>query len=103
MLPPYEVQSVENGDVRITFDPPITRAELGIPFSFLVLQRKESQVLTTRFGRVKEVTCQASHWVAYLKTLGAPLEQINDFKETVGYQEPEPTPEPATATTAEKE
>lgn len=102
MLPPYDVQSVSDSLVRITFDPPITRAALGIPFSFLVLQRKENQVSTTRFGRVQEVTCEAGHWVSYLKTLGAPPEQINDFKETAGYQEPEPLPKPVAAT-VEKE
>ena len=94
MLPPYEAQSVENGVVRIIFDPPITKAELGIPFSFLVMQRKETQLLSNRFGRIQEVTCEASHWVSYLKTLGVPMEAINDFKETVSYQEPEPVPEP---------
>jgi hypothetical protein len=97
MLPPYEAQPVQNGVVRITFDPPITKAALGIPFSFLVMQRKETQLTATRFGRIQEITCEANHWVAYLKTLGVPIEQVNDFKEIVGYQEPEPSPEPAVA------
>ncbi len=102
MLPPYEVQSVENGIVKITFDPPITKSQLGIPFSFLVMQRKETQLRSTRFGRIQEITCEAGHWVSYLKTLGVPPEVINDFKETADYQEPESTPEPVTDLT-EKE
>lgn len=97
MLPPYEFQSIENSHVRITFDPPATRAELGLPFSYLVLQRNGNQVTTTRFGRVKEVTCEAGHWVSYLKTSNAPLEQIEDFKEAVGFQEPVSITEPAAA------
>ncbi len=102
MLPPYEVQPVENGLVRITFDPPITKAALGIPFSYLVMQRKETQLRSNRFGRIQEVTCEASHWVSYLKTLGVPLEVVNDFKETVGYQEPEPVPEPVAEAVAKE-
>ena len=97
MLPPYEFESIENSHVRITFDPPVTRAELGLPFSFLVLQRNGNQVATTRFGRVKEVICEAGHWVSYLRTSDAPLEQIEDFKEAVGYQEPVCIAEPAPA------
>lgn len=97
MLPPYEATRVDDGVVRITFDPPATKARLGIPFSFLVMQEKDTHIKATRFGRIEEVTCGASRWVSYLKTRGVPQEQIDDFKETVDYQEPEPVapvPEP---------
>jgi hypothetical protein len=102
MLPPYESKSVEIGFVTNSFDSPITKAELGIPFSFLERQRTETQLTANRFGRIQEITCEASHWVSFLKTRGTPEEQISDFKETVGYQEPEPTPEPV-ATAPAKE
>ncbi|MCK6495494.1 hypothetical protein L6Q85_04440 [bacterium] len=88
--PQFEATSESEGFANITFDPPVTRGELGLPFSYLVQQRKESQVLITRFGRIFEVTCLASHWVAYLTTHGYPPEVLDDFKEAVGYVEPEP-------------
>lgn len=95
--PTFQVTTVSEGMVKIQFDPPVTRGELGLPFSYLVHQQKESQVLITRFGRIYEVTCRASHWVAYMNTHGFPIEEIEDFKEAVGYTEPEPAVAPAVA------
>jgi hypothetical protein len=89
-IPQYEIIRLDDGVVKITFDPPVTKATLGIPCSFLVLQEKETILQETRFGRIAAITCRTERWLSYLKTSGQPVEIIEEFKETVGYQEPEP-------------
>jgi hypothetical protein len=106
-LPDYQFERIDEKRVRIKFEPPVTKSTLGIPFSFLVLQQKATQVKATRFDRIFEIECEIDKWVSYLKTKGVAPERLEDFKDTVGYREPEPVPEesaaeePATAAAAE--
>jgi hypothetical protein len=93
-LPEYQASATKEGLVQIEFDPPVTKGTLGIPFSYVVLQDKNTALESNRFGRIRRLTCEASRWASYLKTYGLPLEHIEDFKERVGYVEPEPVPAP---------
>ncbi|MCA9433750.1 MAG: hypothetical protein KC940_24735 [Candidatus Omnitrophica bacterium] len=96
-LPEYQTTKLDGDLCQIVFDPPVTKAALGVPFSFLVMQREGTEIDATRFGRVIEVRCDPSHWVAFLETRGEEPESIAEFKESVGYVEPEPVEEPAEA------
>ena len=93
VLPDYKATKMEGDLCQILFDPPVTKAQLGIPFSYLVLQRETTEVDTTRFGRVMEVRCDPSHWVAFLETRGEDPEKIAAFKESVGHVDPVPEEE----------
>lgn len=103
LLPDYKSQRIDSDLCQIVFDPPVTKATLGIPFSFLVMQRETTEVDATRFGRVVEVRCDPSHWVAYLRTRGEEPEKIAAFMENVGYVEPVPAEAEAEAVEAAAE
>jgi len=103
ILPDYQATKLDGDQCQIVFDPPVTKATLGVPFSFLVLQRDGAEVDTTRFGRVMEVRCDPSHWVAFLETRGEEPEKIAAFKERVGYVEPAPKEEPVAEAVAKSE
>lgn len=90
ILPDYQSTKLEGDLCQIVFDPPVTKANLGVPFSFLVLQRDGNEVDTTRFGRVMEIRCDPSHWVAFLETRGEEPESIATFKDQVGFVDPTP-------------
>jgi hypothetical protein len=107
MLPDYQFENDGTDRVKIKFDPPVTKSNLGVPFAFQVLQHPSSEVKTTRFGRVTEVRCETAKWISFLKTSGVPMERIDDFKDSVGYVEPKPPAEekvgePAQAGTEKK-
>jgi len=93
-LPDYRFEKTGQDRVRIRFDPPVTKSNLGVPFSFLVLQQPSTEIDTTRFGRVREIVCETNRWVSFLKTKGVLTERIEEFKESVGYVEPLPAVEP---------
>jgi len=105
ILPDYQATKLDSELCQIVFEPPVTKSNLGIPFSYLVLQRDGAEVDTTRFGRVMEIRCNPSHWVAYLETRGEQPEKIAAFKESVGYVDPTPEPEeePVEAAATESE
>ena len=93
MLPDYQFEKDGTDRVKIKFHPPVTKSNLGVPFSFLVLQQPATEVKTTRFGRVTEVQCETGNWVSFLKTSGVLAERVEEFKDSVGYVEPEPPAE----------
>jgi hypothetical protein len=93
-LPDYDFQKANDNSVSITFKPPVTKAALGIPFSFLVLQQPTTEIKATRFDRIERIECETSRWISYLTTRGIPEERIAEFKSKVGWVDPEP-PAPA--------
>lgn len=93
-LPDYDFQKANETSVAITFKPPVTKATLGIPFSFLVLQQPTTEIKATRFDRIERIECETIRWISYLKTRGIPEERIAEFKSKVGWVDPEP-PAPA--------
>ena len=96
-LPDYDFQKTNDGRVSITFKPPVTKANLGVPFSFLVLQQPTTEVKATRFDRIQRIECETGKWISYLKTKGVADDRIAEFKSKVGWVEPEPPAPPPAA------